>query len=248
MHPFWQACLAANRTIHERIRGGLNNAQRHKSTEGAGGDISSGIDLEAEAIFVRHLATFGQIRSEESGRIGEGEHTVILDPIDGSSNILSGFPYYGTSAALVDPQGEIIAACVCNLAAGEIFFKIPGTPALHGDLFAEDFTPYLPAGTPEIGIFERAYAHPDVVRSLSDLGVKFRAPGAVALSLVYSLRAEFFLYVGKYREYDFAAGMLFLEEMERTVNDSCVLVSHDKKLHDQMTERVGAVTGSCEDA
>jgi len=217
MHSFWQACLAANRAIHERIRGGLSRTQRHKSTEGAGGDISSGIDLEAEAIFVRHLAPFGQIHSEESGRIGEGDHTVILDPIDGSSNILSGFPYYGTSAALIDPQGETIAACVCNLAAGEIFFKIPGTPALHGDLFADDFTPYLPAGTPEVGIFERAYAHPDIVRSLSDLGVKFRAPGAVALSLVYSLRAEFFLYVGTYREYDFAAGLLFLEDHPHTV-------------------------------
>jgi len=234
MHPFWRACLAANRAIHERIGSGLSRTQRHKSTEGAGGDISSGIDLEAEAIFVRHLAPFGQIHSEESGRIGEGDHTVILDPIDGSSNILSGFPYYGTSAALVDPNGETIAACVCNLAAGEIFFKTPDTPALRGDLFSDDLSPYLPAATSEIGIFERAYAHPDVVRALGEQGWKFRAPGAVALSLVYALQARFFLFAGEYRTYDFAAGLLFWDERELIATDTHVIAAHDRTLREQI--------------
>ncbi len=230
MHPFLYACLEANRAIARSIHGGLSDAQRHKSLKGAGGDISSGIDLEAEALFIEHLHPFGQIHSEESGMIGEGSHTIILDPIDGSSNILSDFPYYGTSAALMDPDGETVAACVCNLAAGEIFFKTPDVPALHGNLLSDDFVPYLPTGTPEIGIFERAYAHPDIVRSLGEHGLKFRAPGAVALSLIYSLRARYFLYVGQYRAYDFAAGLAFLEGMEVEANGDHVVVAHDREI------------------
>jgi len=238
MHPFLRACLEANRTIARRIADGLSDAQRHKSTVGAGGDISSGIDLEAEAVFVEHLSLFGQIHSEESGIIGEGTHRILLDPIDGSSNILSGFPYYGTSAALIDPNGVTIAACVCNLAAGEIFFKTPGTPALHGDLLSNDFKPYLPSGTPEIGIFERAYAHQDLVRLLGEQQLKFRAPGAVALSLVYSLQARYFLFVGQYRAYDFAAGLAFLEGMEVEAKEDYVIVSHDKKTFEILRESV----------
>ncbi len=238
MHPFLYACLEANRAIARSIHGGLSNAQRHKSLKGAGGDISSGIDLEAEAIFVEHLGSFGQIHSEESGVIGKGTHTILLDPIDGSSNILSDFPYYGTSAALIDPDGETVAACVCNLAAGEIFFKTPGTVAQHGNLFLNDFVSYLPPGTPEIGIFERAYAHPDVVSALSRHGEKFRTPGAVALSLVYAASARFFLYVGEYRMYDFAAGLLFCEEMEVEAKEDYVIVTYDKNTLELLREAV----------
>jgi len=234
MHPFVRACLEANRTIAHRIGQGLSDAQRHKSTVGAGGDISSGIDLEAEAVFVRYLAPFGQILSEESGTIGEGKATVILDPIDGSSNLLSNFPYYGTSAALVDSDGTTVAACVCNLAAGKFFFVTADAPPQYGALFSEDFMPYRHIGRPEIGIFERAYAHPDIVRLLGEAGLKFRAPGAVALSLVYARQARFFLFVGEYRAYDFAAGKAFLDGMKLSITDARVIAAQDEMIFEQI--------------
>lgn len=91
-----------------------------KKTEvGAGGDISSKLDLMAEAIFVKHLGDFGQI---ESGVIGGGESQIIIDPIDGSSNALSLFPFYGTSVAKVNAEGILDATIVCNLANSDIFY------------------------------------------------------------------------------------------------------------------------------
>ncbi len=238
MHPFLTAALAANRTITRHITGGLSSEQRHKSTVGAGGDVSFGIDLEAEAIFVEHLGRFGTIESEESGRIGSGEHTILLDPIDGSSNLLTGFPYYGTSAALIDPTGTTVAACICNLASGEIFFKEQGKTPLHGRLSDETFTPYHPTPDPEIGLFERAYAHPDAVRPLRETGMKFRAPGAVALSLVYALQARYFLYIGEYRAYDFAAGLLFCEDLPRVQTEEAVVIARDEEVLEEIVSKL----------
>jgi myo-inositol-1(or 4)-monophosphatase len=228
MDRFFRACIEANRMIYREIGVGLDRRQQQMKTRGAGCDISSVIDLEAEAIFVRHLEPFGRIDSEESGSIGKGEKAIVLDPIDGSSNILSQFPYYGTSVALTHPDGTIEAACVANLANGTIHFKHPGTPALSGSLFGETFTPSVPPVASQIGIFERAYAHPDVGRALGKLGWKFRAPGAVALSLVYAKNARFFLYMGRYRRYDFAAGLALCEGLEVETNEDYVIVSHDE--------------------
>lgn len=211
---------------------------------GAGGDVSSGIDLEAEALFVEHLGRFGTIESEESGRIGTGEHTILLDPIDGSSNLLTGFPYYGTSAALIDPTGTPIAACICNLATGEIFFKERGETPLHGTLSDETFHRFTPTPDPEIGIFERAYTHPDAVDALGKMGLKFRAPGAVALSLVYALRARYFLYVGEYRAYDFAAGLLFCEDMPRVQTEEVVVIARDRDVLDEIVSGLEIRSGA----
>jgi len=239
MHPFLPACRTANEAIALYLQDGLDAPMRLKSTVGAGGDVSSGIDLAAEAIFVEHLGRFGTIESEESGRIGSGEHTILLDPIDGSSNILSGFPYYGTSAALIDPSGTTIAACVCNLASQEIFFKEPGTPAQRSHLFTETLHPYLPEGAPEIGLFERAYAHPDAVHTLGERALKFRAPGAVALSLVYALQVRYFLYLGTHRPYDFAAGLLFCEELPQVQTEEAVVIAREGEVLEEIVLGLG---------
>jgi len=234
MLPFLTACRDANRAIARHLEGGVTPEDRVETATGAGGDVSTGIDLAAEAIFVEHLRPFGRIESEESGGIGEGEWTIILDPIDGSSNLLAGFPYYGTSAAWVDPEGNTVAACVCNLAAGEIFFKEKNQIPLYGDLFSDAYVPFVPTEEPQIGLFERAYAHADVIGRMAALPAgdhtwKFRAPGAVALSLVYALQARFFLFIGRYRTYDFAAGLLFCEGLEVQIHEDYVIVTHDKK-------------------
>ena len=62
------------------------------------------------------------ILGEEYGEENSGaKYCWIIDPIDGSSNALSLFPYYGTSVAKVNAQGILDAAMVCNLANNDIF-------------------------------------------------------------------------------------------------------------------------------
>lgn len=92
---------------------------------GAGGDKSSGADLLAEAIFCKFFSPNYHLDSEEAGFI-EGDknakQTIILDPLDGSSNFKSNIPYYGASLALCDENGRVREACIVNYISHEISY------------------------------------------------------------------------------------------------------------------------------
>ena len=230
MNSFLAASILANEEIARAVGGSYADACFEKGSVGAGGDISSGLDLLAEKIFVEYLGKFGRIESEESGVIGDGDATIIIDPIDGSANALSLFPYFGTSVARINSEGVLDAAIVCNLGSRDLFLKEEGKPVMQGRLFEPDFHPPYIAPNAEIGLFEKAYAHPEIVAVLGQMGMKFRAPGAVALSLAYAGTVNFLLYVGEYRIYDFAAGLALCEGLEVIVEEDYVIVSKDKKI------------------
>jgi len=236
MNDFIQSCIAANEEIAKAIGRGLDVKLFEKTDVGAGGDVSSRLDLFAESVFVKHLSRFGRIESEESGLIGEGDAKIIIDPIDGSANALSLFPYYGTSVARVNEEGILDTAVVCNLANGDLFFKIPSMPLKQGKLFSSTYhTPQVSPAS-EIGLFEKAYANPALVAMLDASGLKFRAPGAVALSLAYAHTVSFVLFVGAFRIYDFAAGLALCEGLEVVVEQDYVIVSKEKKTVAQLEE------------
>ncbi|SFV56978.1 Inositol-1-monophosphatase [hydrothermal vent metagenome] len=222
-----QACIKANEEIAEAIKDGFEASWFEKTVVGAGGDVSSRLDLFAEKIFVKYLSTFGQIESEESGLIGEGKSKIIIDPIDGSANALSLFPFYGTSVAKVNGEGILDAAVVCNLANGDIFFKEESKEIQQGKLFSASLHPPYTAPHAEIGLFEKAYANPLLVAALDNEGLKFRAPGAIALSLAYARSVNYVLFVGKFRIYDFAAGLALCEGLEVIVEEDYVIVSKE---------------------
>jgi len=228
MTPFLQACIKANEEIATALQDGFEASWFEKTEVGAGGDVSSRLDLFAEEVFVKHLSSYGQIQSEESGNIGEGESQIIIDPIDGSSNALSLFPFYGTSVAKVNADGLLDSAVVCNLANGDLFLKDISSEVVQGKLFSENFT--VPHSSPaaEIGLFEKAYANPALVAALDQEGLKFRSPGAIALSLAYARTVNYVLFVGAFRIYDFAAGLALCEGLEVIVEADYVIVSKDK--------------------
>lgn len=234
MDPFIQACIRANEEISSALKNGLDDSWFEKTEIGAGGDVSTKLDLFAEEIFVKYLAEFGQIESEESGVIGEGDQKIIIDPIDGSSNALSLFPYYGTSVAKINAEGLLDAAVVCNLANGDIFFKLSTTEVQQGKLFSDTFqTPDINPHA-EIGLFEKAYANPLFVAVMEQEKLKFRSPGAIALSLAYARSVNFVLFMGAFRIYDFAAGLALCEGLEVIVEADYVIVSKDKKIAKQI--------------
>ena len=230
MTDFIQACINANGEISTAIKDGFDITWFEKTVVGAGGDVSSKLDLMAEAIFIKHLGSYGQIDSEESGQIGEGEDKIIIDPIDGSSNALSLFPFYGTSVARVNADGVLNAAIVCNLANSDIFFTTISDGIQQGKLFDTSYhTPYT-SHKAEVGLFEKAYANPELVARLDKEKLKFRAPGAIALSLAYARSVNYVLYVGEFRIYDFAAGLALCEGLEVIVEEEYVIVSKDKNI------------------
>jgi myo-inositol-1(or 4)-monophosphatase len=230
MTDFIKACIQANEEIAEAIKDGFDTSWFEKTEVGAGGDVSSKLDLFAEAIFVKHLGMFGQIESEESGILGEGEEKIIIDPIDGSANALSLFPFYGTSVAKVNAEGILDAAVVCNLANKDIFFKSSSSEVQQGKLFSNTFHVPHTSEKAEIGLFEKAYANPGLVAALDKEKLKFRSPGAIALSLAYAHTVNYVLFMGEFRIYDFAAGLALCEGLEVIVEADYVIVSKEKSI------------------
>jgi len=126
------------------------------------------------------------------------------------------------------------AAVVCNLANSDIFIKSYGDEVQQGKLFTTSFhTPHT-APNPEIGLFEKAYANPALVAALDEKGLKFRSPGAIALSLAYARTVNYVLFVGAFRIYDFAAGLALCEGLEVIVEADYVIVSKDKAVAQQI--------------
>ena len=181
----------------------------------------------AEAIFVKHLSAFGKIYSEEGGYIGEGEDVVIIDPIDGSDNLKSNFPYYGASVAL-QKNGYIVAAVICNFANGDVFEKSSAGHFKRSLLRSNENERVRINPHAEIGLFERAWSRPDIVATLKEEGMKFRSPGAVALSLAYAHEVRFMLFAGNLRPFDIAAGLYFCEDLYVYKSEDLIVVSHNK--------------------
>jgi fructose-1,6-bisphosphatase/inositol monophosphatase family enzyme len=88
------------------------------------------IDLAADGPAVEHLTAAGLgVLSEESGHHEpDRDVTVVIDPIDGSTNASRGIPWYATSLAAVDANG-VRAALVVNQATGERFDAVRGKGA-----------------------------------------------------------------------------------------------------------------------
>jgi myo-inositol-1(or 4)-monophosphatase len=79
------------------------------------------LDIVADEIALRVLHGAGfRVVSEESGESGSGEFTVVVDPIDGSTNADHGVPFYATSLAVLRDD-ELVAALVMNQATGTVY-------------------------------------------------------------------------------------------------------------------------------
>ncbi|MDD5359439.1 MAG: inositol monophosphatase [Sulfurovaceae bacterium] len=230
MNDFLLATLKANKEIFEAINSIDKKSMYAKHSQGAGGDISSGFDLAAEKIFYENLNEFGSIESEESGVMNEGKCKIIIDPIDGSDNIVSNFSYYGTSVAKLNSDGVLEDAMVCNLATKEVFWISSQEVPMYGKLFEDKWNIVEENNFSKIGIFERAYDNPKIVKILKNNKIKFRSPGAIALSLAYARWVDFVLFVGPIRIYDVAAGLALCKGLEVLIQEDFAIVSKDKKI------------------
>jgi len=209
-----------------------DEAYKPQEKRGAGGDLCVGLDLMAEEIFVDRLGRFGQINSEESGLIGKGDVQIVLDPIDGSDNMLTHFPYYGASIAYMK-EGRCLIGIVCNFANGDIFIK-DEKQFLQGKLHSAHFRPVIKHHTSKVGIFEKAALYPELTQELIAKKLKYRAPGAVALSLAYAHYANYMIFLGKMRTYDLEAGLFMCEDLHMYKDDTHIIISKDKDVFEKI--------------
>ncbi len=235
MEEFFKDLKSCCHEIYRTIHHGMKESFYSYEGQGAGGDLSSKIDLFAEKIFIEKLSKYGRINSEESGVVGEGERTIILDPIDGSDNLLSSFPYYGASIALKEKR--VLFSCIVNFANADFFVKW-GSLYKKGSLLHEELQDVVPNPFSKVGIFEKAYANPQIVKKLQERRLKFRSPGAVALSLAYARYVRYVLFVGQLRPYDIEAGLHQCEGLHLYMDESAIVVSKERQIFDMIKDIV----------
>jgi len=117
--PLRQCALEIREAV-QRHRGrgysGLRETQYH-------------LDVAADEVARRVLVGAGfRVVSEESGVTGAGEYTVVVDPIDGSTNCDRGVPFFATSLAVMRGE-ELVAGLVMNQATGSCFEAEKGAGA-----------------------------------------------------------------------------------------------------------------------
>ncbi|WP_066096340.1 inositol monophosphatase family protein [Xanthomonas massiliensis] len=190
-------------------------------------DYASEVDADAEKTAIKELKRaypgYG-VFGEESGAQGGGRYMWVIDPLDGTSNYLRGFPHYCVSIALVD-NGEPTDAVIFDPLRNELFTASKGSGAalnerrirvaerkdLAGAMVHTGFAPRERA---------RASAQLKCVDALLTQAEDIRRTGSAALDLAYVAcgRADAYFEAGV-KAWDIAAGVLLVREAGGRVCD-----------------------------
>ena len=183
-------------------------------------DYASEVDSLAEAEIIKELKRAypqAAFLCEESGAMGKGRQTFVIDPLDGTSNFLHGIPHYCVSIALVE-NGEPIEAVIYDPIKNELFTASKGKGAVLNDrkirvAERKDLTgSLLITGTPPRDR-ARVGPHLDFCKELLANAEDIRRTGSAALDLAYVAcgRADAYFESG-IKAWDVAAGMLLVRE------------------------------------
>lgn len=126
----WESVLkeAGERVQAVRDRLVASQTGSERMGEGAGGDTTMRVDKEAEEEIVQLIRQKADVRiiAEEMGESGpvDSRWTVIIDPIDGSSNFERQIPFYCTSIAVLEGRtlDDASHALVRNLVSGDTYY------------------------------------------------------------------------------------------------------------------------------
>ncbi|MFT5350013.1 MAG: myo-inositol-1(or 4)-monophosphatase [Planctomycetota bacterium] len=190
-------------------------------------DFVSEVDRQAESIIIEHIrkAYPGHgILAEESGKHGDDTYQWVIDPLDGTTNFLHGFPQFSVSIALLH-KGALDQAVVYDPLRQELFtssngggahlnnrrIRVSKQKSLEGALIGTGF-PYSSMNNLEDYL--------ETFRKLCPITAGIRRAGSAALDLAYVAcgRLDGFWELGL-REWDIAAGALLIQEAGGTVSD-----------------------------
>ncbi len=214
-----------------RAGGIINRASRnldiltveHKSAN----DFVTEVDREAESAIIDMLLRAypkHSILAEESGAAGDSEYQWIIDPLDGTTNFLHGFPQYAVSIALAH-QSVLTHAVVFDPGRNDLFTASRGAGAYLNDqrlrvskrIRLQECL--IGTGFPfrELAYVDRYLA---IFRELLGKTAGMRRPGSAALDLAYVAagRMDGFWEFGL-APWDMAAGALLITEAGGLVGD-----------------------------
>ncbi|MCW4025796.1 MAG: D-fructose 1,6-bisphosphatase [Candidatus Bathyarchaeota archaeon] len=226
--PNWFKILKQCQTnVHTAIQPHLTpNQPLPNLGRGAGGDPMKPVDLAAETAIVDALQENGvsfSLISEESGFKSFGDCPencfVTVDPVDGTTNLTHGLPFYATSIAISKtPQlGDVYAGMVSDLSRNLTYIAQKGMGAYFEDKKIQT-SQQSSLGDAVVGMDLNTYKIRQIAPKLIGLIEKskhLRHFGANALEICYvahGLTDAFVDIRAKIRTTDVAAGFLIVKE------------------------------------
>jgi len=221
MQPLLNIAIRAARRAGDLIVRSLPRLDSiHVATKGRN-DFVTEIDRLAEQEIIntiRRTHPDHGFLGEESGRSGSEEHFWIIDPLDGTTNFLHGFPTFAVSIAF-QTRGRLDQAVVYDPMRQELFtasrgdgaqlegrkIRVSNQRGLEGALIGTGF--------PFRSNVQWADAYLAMFKTVMGATAGIRRPGAAALDLAYVAagRLDGFWEFGLH-PWDTAAGTLLIQE------------------------------------
>ncbi len=223
LHPMLNVAIKAARSAAAIINRASLDVDLLKVDTKSPNDFVTEVDQAAERAIIETLldAYPGHgILAEESGRTHgarDSDHVWIIDPLDGTTNFIHGFPVYAVSIALA-VKGQVQQAVVYDPSRDDLFYASKGRGAFRNDRrlrvsrrtrLAESL---IGTGFP----FRKGDNFKRYVKMFEDVMHQcagLRRPGAAALDLCYVAAGWYdgFFETGL-NPWDIAAGSLIITE------------------------------------
>jgi myo-inositol-1(or 4)-monophosphatase len=227
MHPMLNTAIRAARRAGDLMLRHLDDVARISVRTKGRNDFVSEVDHMAERVIVDTLIGAypdHAILAEEGGASGESDHLWIIDPLDGTTNFLHGFPQFAVSIAL-RRKGRLHQAVVYDPVKQDLFtasrgqgahlnnrrIRVSALTRLDGALIGTGF-PFREQSRLELYI--------EQFRAIVSRTAGVRRAGSAALDLAYVAcgRLDGFWEMGLH-VWDIAAGVLLIEEAGGLVGD-----------------------------
>lgn len=228
MHGMVNIAIRAARRAGEVMIRSLNRLETLEVAEKGRNDFVTRVDRMAEEAIIEVIRDHypdHAILAEESGASGDHAVQWVIDPLDGTTNYLHGFPVFSVSIA-VREEGELQHGVVYDPMRQEIFsasrgqgaqldgrrIRVSKRTSLDGALIATGF-PYRMTD-------ERMDLYLKMLREVMIATAGVRRPGSAALDLCYLAagRVDGFWELGL-SPWDVAAGALIIREAGGRISD-----------------------------
>lgn len=227
MHPTLNIAVKAARRAGGIINRASRDVEQIKVSAKRDKDFVTEVDKAAEAAIIGVLKEAypdHAILAEESGASGDSDFVWIIDPLDGTTNFIHGFPQYCISIAQTQ-KGVLQHAVIYDPNRNELFTASKGAGAylnerrIRVSKRAKMNEALIGTGFP-FRYFEHVDAYLGIFRDMMHKTAGVRRPGAAALDLAWVAagRIDGFWELGL-SPWDMAAGALLITEAGGLVGD-----------------------------
>ena len=227
MHPTLNIAVKAARRAGGIINRASRDVEQIKVSAKRDKDFVTEVDKAAEEAIIGVLKEAypdHAILAEESGASGDSEHVWIIDPLDGTTNFIHGFPQYAVSIAQAH-KGVLQHAVVYDPNRNELFTASKGAGAYLNERRIRvskrvKLNEVLVGTGFPFRYFEHVDAYLGIFRDMMHKTAGVRRPGAAALDLAWVAagRIDGFWELGL-SPWDMAGGALLITEAGGLVGD-----------------------------